>query len=343
MGEDVRPWAIRGCGGRRGKGWWAEKQTAGEGTVGAMAVAEVLGPGEWLGAEIRDSDAWRVRLDDRQRQEVLSAVRAAQPAPGEIARESFPLPTLGPVLRRVREELVDGRGFVLIQGVPTDGMSERQCEIAALGLAGHVGGIVPQGPDSAPLMHVRDTGADPARGQTRSYEHSGRLGYHSDPTDIVGLLCVRPAKSGGLSSIVSSVAVHNELVRTRPALAGLLYQPWWHDRRTGDGPDSFSTKPICTPRAGGGVSMTYGPDYLRSALRGAHVPPFTDAQQEVMDLLDQLTNDPRFALTMDLREGDMQFLNNHVVLHGRTAYEDHSEPGRRRHLLRLWLTTGPAR
>ncbi|MGI5290762.1 TauD/TfdA family dioxygenase [Nonomuraea polychroma] len=304
-----------------------------------MTVTQVLGPGEWLGAEIRDSDAWRVRLDEGHRREVLQAVRAVEA--GETPPDDFPSPTLGPVLRRVREELANGRGFVLVQGVPTGAMTERQCELAALGLAGHVGGIVPQGPDRAPLMHVRDTGADPAQARTKSYQHSGRLGYHSDPTDVVALLCVRPAKSGGLSAIVSSVAVHNELVRTRPDLAALLYEPWWHDRRTGDGPDSFYTKPICVPRDGDGVSFSYGPDYLRSAQRGAHVPPFTPAQEEAMDLLDRLTNDARFALTMDLREGDMQFLNNHVVLHGRTAYEDHPEPERRRHLLRLWLTIDP--
>ncbi|MFI7705305.1 TauD/TfdA family dioxygenase [Nonomuraea sp. NPDC049480] len=306
-----------------------------------MAVIQVTGPGEWLGAEIRDSDAWRVRLDEQHRREVLDAVRAAEAA-GTFP-DPLPLPTLGPVLRRVREELVDGRGFVLVQGVPTDGMSERQYELAALGLAGHVGGIVPQGPERAPLMHVRDTGADPARARTKSYEHSGRLGYHSDPADVVALLCLRPAKSGGLSAVVSSVAVHNELVRTRPDLAELLYQPWWHDRRTGDGPGSFYPKPLCTPRPGGGVSISYGPDYLRSAQRGATVPRFTAAQEELMDLLDRLTNDPRFALTMDLRAGDLQFLNNHVVLHSRTAYEDHPEPERRRHLLRLWLTAGPPR
>lgn len=144
--------------------------------------------------------------------------------------------------------------------------------------------------------------------------------------------------SGGLSAVVSSVAVHNEVVRTRPDLAEVLYQPWWHDRRTGEGPDSFFTKPLCARRGDGGVSISYGPDYIRSAQRGAHVPPLTPAQREAMDLLDRLTGDPRFALTMDLCQGDLQFLNNHVVLHGRTAYADHPEPERRRHLLRLWLT-----
>jgi alpha-ketoglutarate-dependent taurine dioxygenase len=300
---------------------------------GAGMVAEVLGPAGWLGAELGDSGDWRVSLDERQRREILDAVRVEQGIAG------FPLPTLGPVVRDVREQLVNGRGFVLLRGVPVDEMSERQCEAAALGLAGHVGRIVPQGPDGAPLMHVRDVGADPARATTRSYQHSGRLGYHSDPSDAVALLCVRPAKAGGLSSIVSSVAVHNEIVRTRPDLAEVLYQPWWHDRRTGDGPDSFYAKPLCTPRPGGGVSIAYGPDYLRSALRGACVPPFTPAQMQVMELLDRLTGDPRFALTMDLRAGDLQLLNNHVVLHSRTEYTDHPEPERRRHLLRLWLTT----
>lgn len=302
-----------------------------------MVVAHVRGPGQWLGAEIADSDAWKVPLTDKHRQEVLDAVRAA-PASDTITPGAFPLPTLGPVLRQVRDELADGRGFVLLQGVPVEGMSERQCEIAALGLGCHVGAIAPQGPGRAPLMHVRDTGADTSQPRTRSYQHSGRLGYHSDPTDAVALLCLRPAKSGGLSTLVSSVAVHNEVVRTRPDLAEVLYQPWWHDRRTGNGPDSFYTKPLCTPHGDGRVSIAYGPDYIRSAQRGAHVPPLTPPQQEAMDLLDRLTGDPRYALTMDLREGDMQFLNNHVVLHARTAYADHPQPQRRRHLLRLWLT-----
>jgi hypothetical protein len=312
----------------------------------AMVAVNILGPGEWLGAQIRDSDAWKIPLEQEHRQEVLTAVHAVQQAGLSlevIARDAFPLPTLGPVLRRVREELVDGRGFVLLQGVPVDRMSERQCEIAALGLGCHVGGIVAQRPGPAPLMHVRDTGADPSQAQTRSYQHNGRLGYHSDPSDVVALLCVRPAKSGGLSAVISSVAVHNEVVHTRPDLAEVLYQPWWHDRRTGDGPDSFYTKPLCTLGEDGRVSFSYGPDYLRSAQRGACVPPFAPAQREAMDLLDRLTNDPRFALTMDLRQGDLQLLNNHVVLHGRTAYRDHPEPRRRRHLLRLWLSTGSSR
>jgi len=119
-------------------------------------------------------------------------------------------------------------------GAATRSLDEHQRELVALGMASYFGGIVPQGPDRAALLHVRDEGADPVRPTTRSYQHSQRLGFHADPTDIVALLCIRPARSGGLSSIVSAVAVHNEIVRTRPELARELYRPWWFDRRSGE-------------------------------------------------------------------------------------------------------------
>ena len=174
--------------------------------------------------------------------------------------------------------------------------------------------------------------------RTRSYQHSRRLGFHADPTDAVALLCLRPARSGGLSTIVSSVAVHNALVDARPDLARLLYQPWWFDRRTGDGPDSLYQQPVYAVDAAGRLTTRYGPDYMRSAQRGATVPPLRTEQLEAVDTVDQLNHDPRFLLAMDLRQRDMQFLNNHVILHGRTEYEDHPEPERRRHLVRCGLT-----
>jgi hypothetical protein len=231
---------------------------------------------------------------------------------------------------------MDGRGFTLLRGVPVAGLSERQCEIISVGIGRYVGDIAPQGTSDAPLLHVRDQGVDPAAPTSRSYQHNGRLGYHADPADIVALLCIRPAKRGGLSSIVSSAAVHDEIMRTRPDLAEVLYRPWWFDRRTGDGPDSFFQQPVYTTN-GGRTSAHYGPDYIRSARRGAHVPPLSPAQLEAMEALGRLTNDPRFTLTMDLRAGDMQFLGNHLVMHSRTYYEDHAEPERRRDLIRLWL------
>jgi hypothetical protein len=308
-----------------------------------VLIEQVRSSAEWRGGQIAGSDGWRLPLSDTHRAEVLAAlttVEAADVALTDVARKEFPLPTLGPELERLADEVIDGRGFALVQGVPVAGLNEHQCETIVLGIASYLGNIVPQGPHKVPLLHVRDEGVDPAHPTSRSYQHNQRLGYHSDPTDIVALLCIRPAKSGGLSSIVSSVAVHNEIVRTRPDLAEVLYEPWWRDLRSGDGPDSFFQQPVYTVNAEGRMFANYGPDYILSAQRGAHVPPLSPQQLEAMEAVDQLNNDPRFVLTMDLRAGDMQFLNNYVTMHSRTAYEDYPEPQRRRDLIRLWLDTG---
>jgi hypothetical protein len=274
------------------------------------------------------------RLSGAQRDEVRTAARQAAEVPlADLTPESFPLPTAGAVLGRLAREVTGGTGFALLRGVPVDGDPDLICA----GVGSHAGRIVPQGVQHVPVQHVRDQGPDPGAPTTRSYQHSGALGYHADPTDIVALLCLRPAKSGGLSTIVRSAAVHDELVRARPDLARVLYQPWWRDMRTGDGLDSFCQSPVYARDDRGRLSVSYGPDYIRSAQRGAHVPPLSPAQLEAMAVLDQLNSDPRFSVTMDLQPGDMQFLSNHIILHSRTAYEDHPEPERRRDLIRLWL------
>jgi hypothetical protein len=283
------------------------------------AIAEVRGAAGWRAEQVPDGAPWW--LTPAQQDEL----RAGTTTPT----------TVKPVLDEIARELADGRGFALLRGVPVTG----EPESIALGLARHLGRLVPQGAEGTLVRQVRDEGADPGRPTTKSYEHNQRLGYHADPTDVVALLCVRSAASGGLSSIVSSLAVHDEIVRTRPDLAEVLYRPWWFDRRSGDGPDSFYQRPVYSRDERGRLSTCYGPDYMRSAQRGAQVPPFTPDQLAAMELLDTLTNDPRFALTMDLQAGDMQFLNNHVILHSRTAYRDHPEPERRRHLIRIWLDT----
>jgi hypothetical protein len=273
-------------------------------------------------------------LSQAQQDEVRAAARQARGVPlAELTPGAFPLPGAGEVLRALAREVIDGSGFALLRGVPVDGDADLVCA----GIGSHAGRIVPQGAEHVPVQHVRDQGADPKTPTTLSYQHSGALGYHADPTDIVALLCIRPAKSGGLSAIVRSAAVHDELVRTRPDLAEVLYQPWWRDKRTGDGPDSFYQSPVYARDERGRLSVSYGPDYIRSAQRGARVPRLSPAQLEAMALLDEMNGDPRFSVTMDLRPGDIQFLNNRIILHSRTAYEDHLEPEKRRDLIRLWL------
>lgn len=299
----------------------------------------VGGPASWRGEDLTDQADWKIELDDEHRAELRAAL-AAVDRPGvalrDVGRDDFALPRLAEVLAGVVTELVDGRGFVLLRGVPIEGLTEQQIELMYWGIGQHVGIPIHQQTEDDLLVHIRDLGVDPNDPLVRGFQTSARLDYHADSSDVVGLLCVRPAKRGGVSTIVSSVAVHDELVRTRPDLADLLHERWWHDRKSGNGPDSFFQCGIFAEHQGR-LFAHYGRQYIETAPRGPGVPQLTDRQVEAMDALDAITNSPRFVLNMHFAPGDIQFLNNYTIMHARTDYEDHPEPERKRDLIRLWL------
>jgi hypothetical protein len=152
-------------------------------------------------------------------------------------------------------------------------------------------------------------------------------------------LCLRSARRGGASRIASSVAVYDELVRRRPDLAARLYAPFLLDIRNEDASGALRYLPIPPCRfADGRLRTFFHSDYFRSVVRHADVPAFTAAERELLDLYEAIASDPDFYLDMEFAPGDIQWLSNHTILHARTAYEDHPEPERRRHLLRLWLS-----
>ena len=178
--------------------------------------------------------------------------------------------------------------------------------------------------------------ADP---EVRGYQTDARLPYHSDLADVVALLCLRTPKAGGLSSIVSSTTVWNELVRRRPDHARTLLEPF-HYTRWGEIPQgkmAFESIPVFAPWRGQMFA-----NYVRSAIVKAQtlpgVPQLKQQQLEALDFLDMLCADPALHLDMDFRPGDLQLLSNHFILHSRTAYEDWEQTQKRRHLLRLWLS-----
>jgi hypothetical protein len=258
-----------------------------------------------------------------------------------MTRTNFPLPTVGPLLQSVLAELLEGRGFVLLRGVPVEGLTERQIELMYWGIGLYIGIALPQGPTGEALFaHVRDEGVD----RTATYgggllnRHSGALPFHTDSSDIVGLLCIRPALKGGLSTIVSTVAVHDEIVRRRPDLAEVMYQPWWFDRKRGDGPDSFAQCPIYAVNDAGKLFAFYAPDPYKSAPRGEGIPDLSPQQVEAMALIDELNSRPDLQLHMSFQSGEIQFINNYAVMHSRSSYEDDPDPAHKRDLIRLWLT-----
>jgi hypothetical protein len=302
-----------------------------------VSVRVMGGPAAWRGPELATRPEWKIELSRAQQDELLAALALVPQRPlRELSAEDFALPTLAPVFADVTRELVDGRGFVLVRGVPIDELSPDQIEVLYWGIGLQVGRPIHQRTTDDLLVYVRDQGVDPNNPLVRGFETSARLDYHCDSSDVVALLCVRPAASGGVSTIVSSVAVHDELVRRAPELADLLHRQWWHDRKTGDDLGSFFECSVFGERDNR-LFAHYGRAYMESASRHPDIPPLSPERVAALDALDELTNSPDFVLNMDFRPGDIQFLNNYTVMHARTEYVDHPEPERKRELIRLWL------
>ena len=299
---------------------------------------------EWRAADIADRTRWTYQLTSDDAAELDAALHHAKARHADIldvTREDFPLPTLAAKIAQFEEALIDGRGFQLISGLPVERYSDADASAIYWGIGMHLGRPWPQNKHGHLLGDVTDQGRYPGDPTSRGNE-LGPVGmpYHSDGSDLVGLMCLRKAKSGGLSTVANAVLAHNEMVRTRPDLAALLYQPVIYDYRGEEEPGTKPTyeMPIFS-RLGDRLFVRYIRPYIESAKRHPGVPLLTAAQREAFDLLDSMCRDPDFNVHMDLQPGDMQFINNYHVLHARTAFEDYPEPGRKRFLKRLWLET----
>lgn len=298
-------------------------------------------PSVWRAADMAEPAVWTVVLSDVQRDELVAATAHAR-ADGSDPRASdaagFPLPSLGPEVRRWSAELAHGRGFLLVRGFPVDRLTPADAELAYLGLGTHLGTPVGQNRSGDLLTHIRDERLPEGTPDVRRYRTRLRQDFHTDGADIVGLLCLHRARSGGESRIASAGAVHNELLARRPDLLDVLYEPFFWDRQGEQQPGEdpwFELAPIHvldgTPR------FFYLGWYIRDAQRHAEVPRLTGAQLEAMELLEAIADDPAVHVEMEFRPGDVQLINNGRVLHAREAYEDDEDPAQRRHLLRLWL------
>lgn len=308
----------------------------------------VGGPGVWYGPGLARREDWLRHLSAAELAELDAAVRtfkASGKALADIARADFPLPTLGPVLDGLLRELLEGSGFVVLRGFPVDRYSREGQAIAYLGLGSYLGRARSQNAKGHLLGHVKDLGLDIRDPGVRYYQTNRRLEYHTDSIDVVGLLCLKTARSGGESFIASSMTIYNEILARRPDLLPALFEPFPTDRR-GEVPPGmlpWFDVPVFH-RYAGRLTCIYVRQYIESAQQQfPEARRLTRAQVEAMDLLDALANDPVIHLSMAFVPGDMQFLHNHQILHSRNDFANWPEPERHRHLLRLWLAPERAR
>ena len=303
--------------------------------------------GAWTGPEMeRTPEKWVMTLAPDDIEDLDRAMTAlGQKAIVKIVKTDAPLPHLGPRLAEMRKTLLHGQGFMLIRGLPIERYSLEQAARAFWAVGAHIGAAVSQNAKGHALGHVRDLGFEYDVPSARGYQTNIRLPFHCDSSDIVGLLSIKTSKSGGLSSLVSSVALYNAMAERRPDLARVLMQPTYRDRR-GEIPQNrgpWFPMPVFNPHEG--RLLTH---YVRSAIRKAQrfddVPRISEEQRDAFDTLDTLADGLKFRLDMEFGPGDMQFACNHSILHSRTDYEDWETSEEKRHLLRLWLACagGPA-
>jgi len=300
----------------------------------------------WRGSDLVKDRSWVYELSAAEIEELDAALQQVleKNIPlFKIVRNDFPLPRLGPVLAKQLDELHKGRGFFVLRGLPVRKYSDDHAAILFWGVGAHLGRAVPQNISGDLLDHVRDLGKKWGELGVRGYQTNGQLLFHTDLSDLVGLLCLRQSKSGGQSRIASSVTIHNEILKSHPEFLLPLYRGYRYIRREAVESANPVTEPV--PVYGytqGYLSCRIIPERISAAYKRIE-EPLSALEQGALDCVASIARDPGVCLDMDLLPGDMQFVNNYTVLHSRTAYEDGDTPDQKRHLVRLWLTQHGAR
>ncbi|HEY7609274.1 MAG TPA: TauD/TfdA family dioxygenase [Alphaproteobacteria bacterium] len=300
----------------------------------------IIGPMAWSGRDITGRSDWILRLDDGHIAELEGAGRAVMARRLEfrdIASADFPLPRLGPTLAALRPELRTGRGFVLVKGLSVARYDAAMLRTIYVGMGTHLGVPVSQSYRGDYLGEVKDY-REP--GNERPYRRGGAINMHRDPCDIVGLLCYRKAKTGGLSRISSAATVWNIFLAERPDLVPALLRGFrlyiTQDDRNSTLPVTPTSIPVLTQDPDGPLHCTFIAELAEWAVEkaGEAWPP---GGPEAIAFFREVANREGVYLDMAIEPGDIQFLNNRTTIHGRTDYEEWPEPERQRIMFRLWL------
>lgn len=319
-------------------------------------IEPIEGACAWTGAELANSDRWVRDITDAHVDELDRALAAVEDRGlgwREITAADFPIPGMADLIEDIRSELEDGSGIMKLRGMPVGRYSEERLQKLYFGLAANIGRPVFQNKRGELMRFIRDEGGDVGKryGQIESNQtedgkpflssyartlNNGGLRFHTDRTDVVGLLCVRQAAKGGVSRICSSVRVMNEMLRRRPDLAEALFAPVTRSRlgEEAETADVTYDLPVFGVRDGRFTSH-FSMTYIEAAEAVAGMPKLGAVQSDALAMLADLANE--LAFEMRFRPGDIQFLNSHVTYHARTPFEDDRASGQDRLLMRVWL------
>jgi hypothetical protein len=302
----------------------------------------IVSPGAWKGPEIDWTQQGLHLLNADQLEEIDEALRYLLDQGDvdfpDITPQNFPLDSVGALMASLPERLRTGCGFLMLRGLPRGQYSDDDMARIYFGLGSYIGRTMTQSYLGDLLGHVVDVSDLDPKG--RGYRKGGGQLMHTDSCDIIGLMCLRTAISGGASRISSALTVHNYLAEHHPEALDILRKGLYLKRTEEDGrraTRTFSEKPVPFFTEHDGEITCYLPTgYARLAEKSGE-RPFTEAESQALLLARKAAASPEHYLDMGFKEGDIQFLNNRMMVHGRTDYQDHKELSQRRHLLRMWL------
>ena len=305
-------------------------------------MTPIGGPAAWRGQQLAHRGFWPRKFLGLELDALDEALRHAEDTPPALRARGFAIPALRPLLDTLARELETGAGVVRLSGLPVGRYSHGQLRTLFWGLCVNIGTPLPQNPAGEFIGEVKDeggaadlleNGVPSARARSRS---TGPLRFHTDKCDLLALLCASNGISGGVSKVVSTIAIHDEIAKRRPDLLAVLYADFWRkrpaDEESGTG-DAVFPMPIFSRGPSGAFTSQYSRTYVEMAAAVPGVPELTPAQIEAMDLLAEVADE--LCIQAPFEPGDTQILNQHTTYHGRTAYAD-GDAGRRV-LMRIWL------
>jgi len=303
----------------------------------------VVDNANWIGADIASGDGWKHQLDIHEIRDLKSMATVIRPKLGgdanrlmSISKDQFNIGSLAKRLRNLYRNLKQGSGIALLKGLPIDELELIDVAIIYWGIGRHLGEATPNNSDGDMLGHVMDLGKKQSDPNSRGYQTRETMDYHCDQSDIVALICIRGAKSGGESRVASSVAMYNELLRRHPEYAQALTKPlyWTKHGEYADGERPWYRSAVFN-FFNGQLCTSFGPKHILKGHNLPDIPALTGVQREAIRVAEQIADQQRCDMIFE--PGDIQFLNNYVALHTRSEFEDFDEPERKRLLWRLWL------
>lgn len=299
-------------------------------------------PAAWtpatLGADAKKALTYALTAEQRAAVERVVRKVAGMPVQA-ITRAHVDEPVFEAMARELEAELADGRGLLVVQGVDRQRYNDDECERLFWALGTYLGSPATQNAKGQQITHVTQDKSHPTE---RGYRSSAELSPHTDAYAILGLFCLERSESGGYSHAASALAVHNEILRTRPDLLPALYHGTRYAAMDARGTGVEPTReniPLFS-NVDGKVSCFFSRQNTNEAVRQTGVP-LEPAFAEAADLFERLARDERFRIEFMLEPGEIMLVNNYVLVHARTEFEDSER--HKRDLLRLWLNSDPLR